>query len=121
MTAGQTPIRPSPHEVGVGANGFLFIASDYKPWPGGIAAYLDTLARGLISLGDTTKVLAIVHPDEKERIGFLETYEPWVIPFPMVQDDKPANWLDRKWFSLLEVLRCLSPTCRRVLEGNLPI
>jgi phosphatidylinositol alpha-1,6-mannosyltransferase len=34
----------------------------------------------------------------------------------MVQDDKPANWLDRKWFSLLEVLRCLSPTCRRILE-----
>ena len=116
MIAGQTPIQPSPREVRVGANRFLFIASDYKPWPGGIAAYLDTLARGLISLGDTTKVLAIAHPDEKERIGFLETYEPWVTPFPMVQDDKPANWLGRKWFSLLEVLRCLSPTCRRVLE-----
>jgi len=97
-------------------NRFLFIASDYKPWPGGIAEYIDSLARGLMSLGDTVKVLAVVEPDEKERIRFLETYEPWVIPFQMAPDDKPANWLGRKCISLLEIFRCLSPKCRRVLE-----
>jgi glycosyltransferase involved in cell wall biosynthesis len=112
----QKPIQSSLHAVEVRANRFLFIASDYKPWPGGIAAYLDSLARGLMSLGDTTKVLAVVHPDEKERIEFLETYEPWVSPFELVQDDKPANWLGRKCVSLLEIFRCLSPSCRRVLK-----
>ena len=116
MIAPQSPLQPSAHEVGAGANHFLFIASDYKPWPGGIATYIDSLARGLMSLGDTTKVLAVVQPDEKERIEFLETYEPWVSPFQLVQDDKPANWLGRKCFSLLEILRCLSPKCRRALE-----
>jgi glycosyltransferase involved in cell wall biosynthesis len=97
-------------------NHFLFIASDYKPWPGGIATYIDSLARGLISLGDTTTVLAVVRPDEKERIGFLETYEPWVIPFQLVHDVKPGNWLGRKFISLLEILRCQSPNCRCVLD-----
>jgi glycosyltransferase involved in cell wall biosynthesis len=100
----------------MGTNHFLFIASDYKPWPGGIAAGIDSLARGLMSLGDTTKVLAVVQPDEKERIRFLETYAPWVVPFPLVHDKKPTNWLGRKCVSLLEILRCLSPNCRRVLE-----
>src|SRR5215469_3512161 len=117
MIASRRPIESSPHEVGAEANRFLFIASDYKPWPGGIATYIDSLARGLMSLGDKTKVLAVVQPDEKERIGFLETYEPWVTPFQLVQDDKPANWLGRRFVSLLEILRCLSPKCRRVLES----
>ena len=85
-------------------------------WPGGTAMYIDSLVRGLMSLGDTVKVLAVVEPDEKERIRFLETYEPWVIPFQMAHEDKPANWLGRKCISLLEIFRCLSPTCRRVLE-----
>jgi hypothetical protein len=61
---------------------FLFIASDYKPKPGGIAAYLDSLARGLIALGDTVYILGLVSPEDK-RIAFLERYEPWVSPFPM--------------------------------------
>lgn len=104
-----------PQEAGMKTNRFLFIASDFKPWPGGIAAYIDTLARGLMSLGDTTKILAVVRPDEKERIEFLETYEPWVIPFQVVQDEKPANWLGRKGVSLLEIIRCLGPNYRRVL------
>ncbi len=98
------------------ANHFLFIASDYKPWPGGIAEYIDSLARGLMSLGDTVKVLAVVEPNEKERLRFLETYEPWVVPFRLAVDDKPANWLGRKCFSFLEILRCSIPDCRRVLD-----
>lgn len=97
-------------------NRFLFIASDYKPWPGGIAEYIDALARGLMSLGDTVKVLGAVQPDEKERIKFLEMYEPWVVPFQFSLDRKPANPLGRKCVSLLEILRCVSPKCRRVLE-----
>jgi len=99
----------------MGTNHFLFIAPDYKRWLG-IAAYIDGLSRGLMSLGDTAKVLAVVQPDEKERIRFLETYEPWVVPFQLVHDVKPTNWLGRKCVSLLEILRCLSPNCRRVLE-----
>jgi len=100
-------------------NHFLFIASDWRGgmiWPGGIAAYISSLARGLMSLGDTVKLLAVVRPDEKEWIGFLETYKPWVIPFRLTHDDKPANWVGRKCVSLLEILRCLSPNCRHVLE-----
>jgi len=112
----QKPTQPLPYDVGMETNRFLFIASDYKPWPGGIATCIDSLARGLMSLGDTTKVLAVVQPDEKERIRFLETYEPWVVPFQLVHDVKPTNWLGRKSVSLLEILRCLSPNCRRVLE-----
>ncbi len=100
-------------------NHFLFIVSDWRGamiWPGGTAIYIDSLMRSLMSLGDTVKVLAVVEPDEKERIGFLETYEPWIIPFQLAHDDKPVNWLGRKCVSLLEILRCLSPNCRRVLE-----
>jgi len=99
-----------------GTNHFLFIASDYKPWPGGIAEYIDSLARGLMSLGDSVKLLAVVRSDEKERIDFLEKYEPWVIPFLVARDHKPANWLGRKCVSLLEILRCLSPICRHLLD-----
>jgi phosphatidylinositol alpha-1,6-mannosyltransferase len=100
-------------------NHFLFIASDWRgamQWPGGTASYIDSLARSLMSLGDTVKVLAVLRPDEKELIGLPQTYEPWVIPFELAHDDKPANWLGRKCVSLLEILRCLSPNCRRVLE-----
>jgi phosphatidyl-myo-inositol dimannoside synthase len=101
-------------------NRFLFILSDWRGamiWPGGIAIYIDSLVRSLMSLGDTVKVLAVVQPDENERmIGFPETYGPWVIAFQLAHDDKPANWLGRKCVSLLEILRCLSPNCRRVLE-----
>jgi glycosyltransferase involved in cell wall biosynthesis len=117
MISLRKPTRPLPHEAGTKTNHFLFIASDYKPWPGGIAAYIDTLARGLLSLGDSVKILAVVRPDEKERIEFLKTYEPWVIPFQIVHDDKPANWLGRKCVSLLEILRCLGPNYRHVLES----
>jgi len=109
-----------PHQAGMETNRFLLIASDWRGamiWPGGVDTYLDGLVRGLMSLGDSVKVLAVVRPDEKERIGFLEKYEPWVIPFQLTCDGKPANWLGRKCVSLLEILRCLSPNCRRVLEG----
>ena len=67
-------------------------------------------------LGDAVKMLAVVRPEENIPADFLEKYEPWAIPLQLVCDDKPANWLGRKCVSLLEILRCLSPTCRRVLE-----
>jgi glycosyltransferase involved in cell wall biosynthesis len=69
-----------------------------------------------MSLGDTVKMLAVLRPDEKEAMAFLERYEPWVIQFQLVPDDKPASWLGRKCFSVLEILRCVSPDCRRILE-----
>jgi len=100
-------------------NRFLFIVSGWQGamiWPGGTAMYIDSLVRSLMSVGDTVKVLAVVQPGEKEPIGLLETHEPWVIPFQLAHDDKPANWLGRKCVSFLEILRCLSPRCRRVLE-----
>jgi glycosyltransferase involved in cell wall biosynthesis len=100
-------------------NHFLFIISGWQGamiWPGGTAMYIDTLVRGLMSLGDTVKVLAVVQPNENEPIGLLETHEPWIIPFQLAHDEKPANWLGRKCVSFLEILRCLSPNCRRVLE-----
>jgi glycosyltransferase involved in cell wall biosynthesis len=100
-------------------NRFLFIVSGWQGamiWPGGTAMYIDSLVRSLMSVGDTVKVLAVVQPGEKEPIGLLETHEPWLIPFQLAHDDKPANWLGRKCVSFLEILRCLSPRCRRVLE-----
>jgi glycosyltransferase involved in cell wall biosynthesis len=95
---------------------FLFIASDYKPKPGGIAAYIDSLARGLRSLGDNVRVLAIVPEGEKERLRFLEDYEEWVDPFPVVHDERPSNWLGNKCLSVLEIVRCMSPRARHMLE-----
>lgn len=77
--------------------------------------YIDNLVRGLMSLGDTVKVLAVVQPYEQEPIGLLETHESWLIPFQLAHDHKPANWLGRKCVSFLEILRCVSPVCRRVL------
>jgi phosphatidylinositol alpha-1,6-mannosyltransferase len=108
-----------PHQAGTETNRFLFIASDWLGEmlsPGGIATYIDSLARGLMSFGDTVTMLAVVRPDEKELTHLLERYEPWVIPFQLLLDQKPANWLGRKSVSFLEILRCLSPGCRRVLE-----
>lgn len=78
--------------------------------------YIDSLMWGLTSLGDRMKVLAIVGADEEQPARLLETYGPLAIPFHMVQDTKPNNWLGRKCVSLLEILRCLSPNWRRVLE-----
>jgi glycosyltransferase involved in cell wall biosynthesis len=112
-------LRPKqflPDEAGKKTNPLLLIASVYEPWHGGIAAYINDLTRGLISLGETARLLAVVQPHERERIQFLETYEPWMIPFQLVHDDKPTYWLGRKCVSLLEILRCLSPDCRRLLE-----
>src|ERR1700691_4063158 len=94
----------------------LFIASDYKPRPGGIAAYIDTLARGLIDLGQNAKVLAVVDAHDRERIAFLESYEDWVFPFKVVSDKRPKDWIGNKTISLLEIARCLNLTARRVLE-----
>jgi phosphatidylinositol alpha-1,6-mannosyltransferase len=95
---------------------FLIVASDYKPKPGGRADYIDNLARGLIKCGNRTRVLAIVQPHQKERLAFLKQYEDWVIPFEMVYDKRPQNRVGNKLVSLLEILRCVSPTARRVLE-----
>jgi glycosyltransferase involved in cell wall biosynthesis len=97
---------------------FLFIASDYKPKPGGRADYIDNLARGLIRLGSTTKVLAVVQSHQKERIAFLKSYEEWVIPFEVVYDERPKNWVGSKLVSFLEIARCLSPKARRALENT---
>jgi glycosyltransferase involved in cell wall biosynthesis len=96
----------------------LFIASDYKPKPGGIAAYLDSLARGLIAVGNTVHVLGVIPPEDNQRMAFLENYEPWVSPFPVVYDKRPQNWLGNGCVSVLEILRCSSPTARRVLDGT---
>lgn len=95
---------------------FLFIASDYKPKPGGIAAYLDSLARGLIALGNTVHVLGLIPPEDSQRLAFLESYAPWVSPFPVVYDKRPEGWFGNGCVSTLEILRCSSPVARRVLE-----
>lgn len=95
---------------------YLFIASDYKPQPGGIAAYVDALARGLITAGNRVRLLAVVSPEEESRLAFLQTYEDWVIPFPVVRDERPNNWIANKIVSVLEIVRCLSPTARLVLD-----
>jgi glycosyltransferase involved in cell wall biosynthesis len=95
---------------------FLFIASDYKPKPGGIAAYLDSLARGLIALGNTVHVLGLVPPEDSQRLTFLESYAPWVSPFPVVYDKRPKGWFGNGCVSTLEILRCSSPVARRVLD-----
>lgn len=97
---------------------FLFVASDYKPMPGGIAAYIDNLARGLRRLGNKIRILAVVSPEEKERIKFLQNYEEWVDAFPVVNDKKPSHWFGRKCVSFLEILRCLSLRARHILEGT---
>jgi PST family polysaccharide transporter len=94
----------------------LFVASDYKPKLGGIASYLDSLARGLIGHGKKIKVLALVDASETDRLDFLNTYEKWVISLPIAHDGRPRNWLANKCMSLLEIMRCKSPRIRKLLE-----
>jgi glycosyltransferase involved in cell wall biosynthesis len=121
MIALQTQKQVLPHRARRETNSFLFIASDWRGamlWPGGIASYIDSLARGLMSLGDSVKLLAVVRPDEEVRTETLEKYGPWAIPFKLIQDDKPTNLVGRKFVSLLEILRCLSPACRRRLRKS---
>ena len=67
-------------------------------------------------LGNTVHVLALIPPEDKERAAFLENYEPWVSPFPMVYDKRPENWLGNNCVSILEMMRCSSPTLGRVLD-----
>lgn len=95
---------------------FAFIASDYKPMPGGIAAYIDALARGLIELGHDARVLAVVQPHEKERRAFLNDYQAWVSPFQVAHDVRPRSWVANKFVSSLEIVRCLSPRARNILR-----
>jgi phosphatidylinositol alpha-1,6-mannosyltransferase len=92
------------------------IASDYKPSPGGIAAYLDGLARGLRGLDIRVDVLAVVEPDAHERIRFLNDYEEWVRPFVLEHDPRPKSRSRDAWFSCLEILRCVLPVGRRFVE-----
>jgi glycosyltransferase involved in cell wall biosynthesis len=96
----------------------LFISSDYKPKPGGVAEYIDNLARGLMQLGKKVQVLAVVETHENERIKFLENYEDWVSPFPIIYDKRPKNWLANKSVSVLEIIRCLSPAAMHVLDKS---
>jgi glycosyltransferase involved in cell wall biosynthesis len=95
---------------------FLFVASDYKPKPGGIAAYLDTLARGLIDLGDSVRVLGVIPPEDEQRLEFLKNYEPWVSPFVAVDDQRPESWLGNGFVSVLEMLRCTSRILQPMLD-----
>lgn len=95
---------------------FLFLSSDYKPMPGGVAEYLDTLARGLINLGHKVKVLAVAEKDEREKLEFLCNYEKWVIPFPITYDQRPGHRRGNYVVSMLEILRCLWPSSRRLLD-----
>lgn len=117
-TIGQTSlgITQLNHEESKPGTDVLFIASDYKPNPGGIAAYLDSLVRGLMGLGNNAKVLALVESKEKERLAFLRTYENWVIPLEIAYDKRPENWLGNKVASLLEIVCCTSPWAHKLLD-----
>src|SRR5262249_45877381 len=96
---------------------YTFIASDYKPKPGGIAAYLDSLARGLIDRGARVRVLAVVPAEDHVRLTFLDRYELWVSPFPVTYDERPRNWVGYGVVSVLEMLRCVpSAIVRRLVE-----
>jgi phosphatidylinositol alpha-1,6-mannosyltransferase len=100
---------------------FLFIASDWQGAmvsPGGVATYVSSLTQAFRSLGDTVKMLEVFRPEERRQIGFREEHEPWLIPFPMKRDNKPENRLGSKAISALEILRCISPSCRRLLERS---
>lgn len=99
----------------------LFIASDWQVamiWPGGIAAYIECLTQALRSLGDTVKLLAVIHPDEEGRTRNWKRFEPWVIPFPMKGDDKPTDFLRRKPVSALQMLRCVNPRWRHLVDRS---
>ena len=99
-------------------NDILFISNNYKPMSGGVAEYIDNLARGLIQLGKKVRVLAVVETHEKDQIKFLENYEDWVSPFPIVYDKRPKNWLADKSVSVFEIIRCLSPAAMHVLDKS---
>jgi glycosyltransferase involved in cell wall biosynthesis len=116
VTSFSTHQEPASLDRKIDAKNFVLIASDYKPRPGGIATYLDNLARGLRSLGTETTVIAIVEAHETERIAFLERYEKWVSPFLVVHDKRPSGWFGNKFVSLLEILRCSTPRARHVLD-----
>jgi glycosyltransferase involved in cell wall biosynthesis len=119
MTTLQTETLRSENHARREANAFLFISSGWRGvmlWPGGIAEYINSLARGLMSLGDSVRMLGVVRPEENMPTDFLRRYEPWATPFQLVKDDRPANLLSRKCISLLEIFRCLSPPCRYLLE-----
>ena len=95
---------------------YTFIASDYKPKPGGIAAYLDSLARGLINVGASVRVLAVIPAEDHARLTYLERYEAWVLPFPVTHDERPRNWVGYGVISVLEMLtmralRNRAPSC----------
>ena len=110
----QRQFEGLPRQARAQTNYFLFIASDL--WLGGIASYIESLAHGLMSLGDAVRLLAVFRPDERVPTHFLQEHESWSSPFQLVRENRPTNWLLRKSVSLLDILRCLSPTCRRVLE-----
>jgi glycosyltransferase involved in cell wall biosynthesis len=95
--------------------GVLFVASDYPPMPGGRAAYIDNLARGLVEQGYNATVLAVVQANRKDRLEFLEHYENWVTALPVVHDTRPTYWLGNTVASALEIVRCLSPAARCIL------
>lgn len=96
----------------------VFIASDYKPRVGGRADYIDNLARGLVSIGVNASVLAIVQPHHRAFLEFLKHYEVWVRPFQVIHDKRPASWILGKAVSFLEIVRCLYPSSRRLLENT---
>jgi len=116
QTRGDSQVSPSAGSGPATSTELLFIACDYVPNPGGIASYLDNLARGLISLGSRVKVLALVEAHEKERRAFLDTYEEWVIPLQVAYDKRPENWFANRCISLLEIVRCLSPRAQKYLD-----
>jgi phosphatidylinositol alpha-1,6-mannosyltransferase len=111
-------------------SGFLFIASNYKPNLGGIATYIDNLARGLIKVGIKANVLALVHPDDRQRMAFLKNYEEWVEPFPVVYsnwkiaggatdiDERPKSFVASRLVSSLEIVRCIWPLARSYLDQS---
>ncbi len=118
MVTLQSPTPILPLEARTAANRFLLIGSDWRTTmhQGGVSSYIHSLSQGLRGLGDSVKMLAVLQPDEYEHLGLLKQFEPWVIPLELADDSKPANWLGRKSVSFLEILRCQSPKCRRVLE-----
>lgn len=94
----------------------VFLASDYKPRPGGRAEYIDNLARGLRAIGINAKVVAVIQAHHREDLRFLQGYEEWVTPFEVNHDLRPRNLLGNKLISLLEIVRCISSSSRCVLE-----
>ena len=116
VSTGFTKARVLPGCEDEGLSRFLFMASDYKPNQGGIATYVDNLVRGVIKVGIKAKMLALVHPDDRQRTTFLENYEEWVEPFPVVYDQRPKSFVASKLVSSLEMVRCAWPLGRTYLD-----